>query len=332
MAASSVYTNLKPTKKTLQAAKAFVKLLRLTSSDPRYDFGILWYLTKIKGKPDVLTARDRTVFDSDVASNKFGRVHKKVLTQIENVLIKYEPPAPPKLRQTKSKKEPTEKQLTDRLKAVTPKEKTGKKILEQPQKNKKENTKKPVVVLEATKEMVSKGEKFQLKWESTNASSVIAADFKAKETSGIIELSIVRTTTYEIIVSGPGGTAEAKIKIICDDDFEKALNEAKALVAPTQADAPDVPEAKEEILDKLPQDLFSEFITDRVKGYVYAFRNDFDQACFILATKSGPVGKNNRHFLWAQQVSGQNISVIKEHGKKVAKLARDLAQKSEPRR
>jgi hypothetical protein len=77
--------------------------------------------------------------------------------------------------------------------------------------------------------------------------------------------------------------------------------------------------------------LYSEFITDRTKGYVFSFRNDFDQACFILATKAGPVGKNNRHFLWAQQVSGQNIAVIKQHGKKVAKLARELGKKSEPR-
>lgn len=326
MAASSVYTNLKPTKKTLQAAKAFVKLLRLAPKDPRYDFAILWYLTKIKGKQDVLTVRDRTVFDADVASNKFGRVHKKVMTQIENVLIKYEPPTPPKLKATptnKKTKELSEPELEKKLKTITK--------LEPLKKNKKEKTDKPVVTLETTKEMVSKGEKFQLKWVSTNADSVIAADFKAKTTSGIIELSITRTTTYEIVVSGPGGIAEAKIKIICDEEFERALNEVKVLPKSEKKEAPDIPEARTEITAKLPKDLFNEFVTDKTKGCVFAFRNDFDQACFILATKPGPVGKNNRHLLWAQQVSGQKLAVIKEHGKKVAKIARDLANKSEPR-
>ena len=342
MAATKLSVSPKPTKQELAAAKSFVKLLLLTSKDPEYNFAISWYIKesrKHKTRQDVLTKKQRETFDADVAAGRFGNVHNAILNRIINELNQYKPPKkqsnPRQSSKNKKLEEPTDKELDKILEEIrkgdTPTEATEKVIKPTPKKaEKKETNKKPTITLETSNPIVSKGEKFTLKWESTDADTVIASDFNAKSTSGIVEIqSISKTTTYEIIVSGSGGTAEASVTVFSEEEFDAAIKEARATSSEPETKE-EIPEARKKIEDKLPNHLYRESISRG--NFDLFFEMDFDMACYVLATKPGRKNPNNPYLLWARQVSGQDIKVIYEHGKKVAKIAVKRIKDSVPRK
>jgi hypothetical protein len=344
MAATKLSVTPKPTKQELAAAKSFVKLLRLTTKDPEYNFAVMWYVKearRFKRRNDVLTKQQREVFDADTASGKFGRVHNAILNKIIGALESYEAPKKPqKPRTTRTNKktgEPSEQDLDKILKeiqkGITPEDATQKVIKPQSKKKKTKKTEKPTLTLEASNELVKRGEKITLKWESTNADTVVAADFKATETNGILEISAPsRKTTYEIIVSGPGGTAEASVTILIEDEFDAAIKEVKASSPPSVDDGEGgvLVATKKKITDKLPKNLYRESVSRG--NYDLFFEVDFDMACYVLASKPGRKNSNDPYLLWARQVSGQEPRVIYEHGKKVIKSALKRIKNSTPRK
>ena len=71
----------------------------------------------------------------------------------------------------------------------------------------------PTVTLTADSTNLTLGESTTLRWQSTNADTVVSCTFGATSVSGEVSVSPAETTVYEIRVSGPGGEASASVTV-----------------------------------------------------------------------------------------------------------------------
>lgn len=73
---------------------------------------------------------------------------------------------------------------------------------------------KPTVTLQASPEMVAKGQSSTLTWNSTNATTLsLAPGVGTVAPQGSTQVSPGDSTTYTITASGPGGTAEQSVRV-----------------------------------------------------------------------------------------------------------------------
>ncbi|HXQ98372.1 MAG TPA: hypothetical protein VN774_08020, partial [Candidatus Limnocylindrales bacterium] len=72
----------------------------------------------------------------------------------------------------------------------------------------------PTVTLQASSTFIQKGESATLTWSSTNATSlVVAPSVGSVAPEGSAKVTPSDSTTYSITATGPGGTADASIRI-----------------------------------------------------------------------------------------------------------------------
>ncbi len=71
----------------------------------------------------------------------------------------------------------------------------------------------PTVTIKATPSSITSGANTILEWSSTNGTSVKSSNFEAATMSGSKSFSPSETTTYMIIVAGPGGDSTANITV-----------------------------------------------------------------------------------------------------------------------
>ena len=72
----------------------------------------------------------------------------------------------------------------------------------------------PTVTLQASSTFIQKGESATLSWSSTNATAlVIAPSIGSVAPEGSVKVTPADSTTYTITATGPGGTADANIRI-----------------------------------------------------------------------------------------------------------------------
>ena len=71
----------------------------------------------------------------------------------------------------------------------------------------------PTITLNASQTTIAQGESTTLTWSSTDATSVTSSNFGATTVNGSTTVSPSVTTTYNITVSGPGGSVSATVNI-----------------------------------------------------------------------------------------------------------------------
>ena len=75
----------------------------------------------------------------------------------------------------------------------------------------------PLVGITANPPMIFSGGSSTLTWGSTNATEVVASNFRATDVNGTTIVSPTETTTYTITVGGPGGEATASVTVFVSD-------------------------------------------------------------------------------------------------------------------
>ncbi len=94
----------------------------------------------------------------------------------------------------------------------------------------------PTVTLIASKTAITPGEVVTLTWTSSNATSVASSNFGAVGVSGNLEVAPTTTTSYMLVVSGPGGQANASVvvSVVGAGETTVTLAASSTSVAPGQ--------------------------------------------------------------------------------------------------
>jgi peptidoglycan-associated lipoprotein len=110
----------------------------------------------------------------------------------------------------------------------------------------------PIAQLTATPTVISAGDQVQLKWQTTDATSVSIDGIGDVPTSGVKTVSPTVSTSYHLVARGEGGTAEAAARV--------TVNAPPAVVVPTNTLS-----AEEEFRANV-QDIFYDYDTYDVRA------------------------------------------------------------------
>ena len=202
--------------------------------------------------------------------------------------------------------------------------------------NKKTQNAKPEVQIDASSQLIKKGDPLTITWKSENADLVVDTDnFKVKDktqVSGTVTIkNITKSTTFEITVSNDAGTATDSIDVEIEEDdyFKNLTDDIKKELEQKEND-------KQQVISKFPSKSFNK-ITDSLplnlkkdkrvyKGMALDFELDFDLACYVLVDSKEINSTDLPYLEWAKNVSGQEQDVLLAHGKKVRKFVRELGK------
>ena len=211
-------------------AEAFVKLLKIKPTDKRYPSAVEWAVIRIDSSTDILSARDSKEFAKDNKEKRIGRVHKKIIKEIENlykineVIEGIRPVSTSKLDQPISSSplpSPTATVITKKVK--------------------------PEVTLESNAQRVEKGGSVTLTWTSKNATKIKRTNIPGVTTktpvNSFIEVEDIRRRRdfYIIVESSSGDTAESKVQTLVETQEYKKQKEKGLIDEP-----PEVKDPKEE--------------------------------------------------------------------------------------
>ena len=110
----------------------------------------------------------------------------------------------------------------------------------------------PIAQLTATPTVISAGDQVQLKWQTTDATSVSIDGIGDVPTSGVKTVSPTVSTSYHLVARGEGGTAEAAARV--------TVNAPPAVVVPTNT------LSSEEEFRANVQDIFYDYDTYDVRA------------------------------------------------------------------
>jgi hypothetical protein len=207
-------------------AEAFVALLKITKSDKLYPSAIEWAALRIKSDSDLLSPRDAKQFSEDNKEKRVGRIHKKIISEIESLY---------KVNEVIEGLKPVTTSKLDQPISASP--------LPDPD---PQRSPKPEVKLESSAERVEKGGEVTLTWISTNATKIkrtnIPGITSKTPVSGFIKVEdIRRRRDFYIVVEGAkGDVAEAKLQTFVETEEYKKQKE-KGIV-PTESKPEPEPE------------------------------------------------------------------------------------------
>lgn len=212
-------------------AEAFVKLLKIKPADKRYPSAIEWAVIRISSNSDLLTQRESKEFTADNNRKRVGRVHKKIIKEIEalhninEVIDGLKPVTSSKLdQQISSRPLP----VADPNKTITPE-----------------------VTLESNANRVEKGGSVTLTWSSKNAVRIkrtnIPGVTSRTPVSGFIEVEDIRRRRdfYIIVESSTGKTAEAKLQTLVETQEYKKQKQKDQQLPSTEKEVDEAPKEEE---------------------------------------------------------------------------------------
>jgi hypothetical protein len=216
-------------------AEAFVRLLKITKSDKLYPSAVEWVITQILDeKNDSLTKREKQQFERDNKEKKLGPVHKKIIKEIKTLY---------QINLVLDGKDEIKTSKIDQTVQAAPQPSPLPDL-------KPDKIDPPEVTLESNVRRVPKGGSVSLTWTSKNAKKIkrtnIPGITSKTPLNGTIEVDDIRKRRdFYIIVEGPGGTSEAKVRTLIEtqqflkgkekdeedpDSFEPEVNKRKTLV------------------------------------------------------------------------------------------------------
>ena len=191
-------------------AEAFVALLKITKSDKLYPSAIEWTVLRIKSDSDLLSPRDAKQFSEDNKEKRVGRVHKKIISEIESLY---------KVNEVIEGLKPVTASKLDQPISTKP--------LPSPDPGKKLN---PEVKLESNAERIEKGDSVTLNWTSKNAVKIKRTNIPGVTTktpvNGFIKVDDIRRRRdfYIIVENSKGETAESKVTTLVETlEYKKRL-------------------------------------------------------------------------------------------------------------
>ncbi len=110
----------------------------------------------------------------------------------------------------------------------------------------------PTAQLTATPAFVSAGDQVQLKWSTTDATTISIDGIGDVPSSGVKTVTPTETTSYHLVARGEGGMAEATAKV--------TVNAPPAVEVPTSA------MSAEEVFKANVQDIFFDYDTYDIRG------------------------------------------------------------------
>ncbi len=183
-------------------AEAFVALLKITKSDKLYPSAIEWTVLRIKSDSDLLSPRDAKQFSEDNKEKRVGRIHKKIISEIESLY---------KVNEVIEGLKPVTASKLDQPISTKP--------LPSPDPGKKLN---PEVKLESNAERIEKGDSVTLNWTSKNAVKIKRTNIPGVTTktpvNGFIKVDDIRRRRdfYIIVENSKGETAESKVTTLVE--------------------------------------------------------------------------------------------------------------------
>lgn len=211
-------------------AEAFVKLLKIKSTDKRYPSAVEWAVIRIDSSTDILSARDSKEFAKDNKEKRIGRVHKKIIKEIENLY---------KINEVIEGIRPVSTSKLDQPISSSP--------LPSPTATVTTKKVKPEVTLESNAQRVEKGGSVTLTWTSKNATKIKRTNIPGVTTktpvNSFIEVEDIRRRRdfYIIVESSSGDTAESKVQTLVETQEYKKQKEKGLIDEP-----PEVKDPKEE--------------------------------------------------------------------------------------
>lgn len=183
-------------------AEAFVRLLKIKSSDKLYPSAIEWAAIRVDSSSDILTARELKEFNKDNKENRVGRVHKKIIGEIKNLY---------KINE-----------VIQGIKPVTS-SKLDQQISSKPLPNPSQAKElEPEIKLESNIKRVPSGGEVLLTWTSKNAIKIKKSNIPGVTTkspvNGFIKVENIkrRRNFYISVISSSGKTSEAKVETLVE--------------------------------------------------------------------------------------------------------------------
>jgi hypothetical protein len=221
-------------------AEAFVSLLKIKKTDKLYPSAIEWAVIRIDSSSDILSARDSKEFAKDNKEKKIGRVHKKIIKEIEGlykineVIEGIKPVSSSKLDQPISSRPLPSPTSTSTVKEVEPK-----------------------VTLESNIQRVEKGGSVTLTWTSKNATKIKRTNIPGVTTktpvNGFIQVEDIRRRRdfYIIVESANGDTAESKVQTLVETQEYKKQKEKSSIDNFDKEKEPEEEDSKKNRLSRL---------------------------------------------------------------------------------
>jgi hypothetical protein len=221
-------------------AEAFVSLLKIKKTDKLYPSAIEWAVIRIDSSSDILSARDSKEFAKDNKEKKIGRVHKKIIKEIEGlynineVIEGIKPVSSSKLDQPISSRPLPSPTSASSVKKV-----------------------KPEVTLESNIQRVEKGGSVTLTWTSKNATKIKRTNIPGVTTktpvNGFIQVEDIRRRRdfYIIVESANGDTAESKVQTLVETQEYKKQKEKSSIDNFDKEKEPEEEDSKKNRLSRL---------------------------------------------------------------------------------
>jgi hypothetical protein len=221
-------------------AEAFVSLLKIKKTDKLYPSAIEWAVIRIDSSSDILSARDSKEFAKDNKEKKIGRVHKKIIKEIEGlynineVIEGIKPVSSSKLDQPISSRPLPSPTSASSVKKV-----------------------KPEVTLESNIQRVEKGGSVTLTWTSKNATKIRRTNIPGVTTktpvNGFIQVEDIRRRRdfYIIVESANGDTAESKVQTLVETQEYKKQKEKSSIDNFDKEKEPEEEDSKKNRLSRL---------------------------------------------------------------------------------
>jgi hypothetical protein len=221
-------------------AEAFVSLLKIKKTDKLYPSAIEWAVIRIDSSSDILSARDSKEFAKDNKEKKIGRVHKKIIKEIEGlynineVIEGIKPVSSSKLDQPISSRPLPSPTSASSVKKV-----------------------KPEVTLESNIQRVEKGGSVTLTWTSKNATKIRRTNIPGvtakTPVNGFIQVEDIRRRRdfYIIVESANGDTAESKVQTLVETQEYKKQKEKSSIDNFDKEKEPEEEDSKKNRLSRL---------------------------------------------------------------------------------
>jgi hypothetical protein len=192
-------------------AEAFVSVLKIKKSDKLYAAAVEWAAVRLDSDEDILSPKDSKEFAKDNKENKVGRIHKKIIKEIEHLY---------KINEVLEGIKPVTSTKIDEIVSSRP--------LPTPDPTK---VLKPEVTLESSIKRVEKGGSVTLTWTTKNATKIKRTNIPGLTTksplNGSIEVKDIRRRRdfYIIVENSNGETEEAKVRTYVETQEYKKKKE-----------------------------------------------------------------------------------------------------------